>query len=207
MKPLARGYLHQATFFIALFACTILILDSNGTRAIVANIIYSISLIGLYGISALYHTRLWSRQKYLLLRRLDHAAIFFLIAGTATPICLLKLTTTSGLQLLSIFWFVAITGMFITTRWSHVPKWTRALLYIGMGWIGIFYYPEIKLSLDATNIQLLVIGGVTYTLGAMIYAFKWPDPFPSIFGYHEVFHVLVVLGSGFHFFLNYNLAT
>ncbi len=207
MKPLARGYIHLAAFFITLCACTILIIYSNGTYAIFASVIYSVSLIGQYGVSALYHTRMWDRQKYLLLRRIDHAAIFVLIAGTATPICLLKLKNASGLQLLSIFWLVALIGMLITTLWPHVPKWARALLYIAIGWIGILYFPQIKSSLDTTNIQLLVIGGVTYTLGAMIYAFKWPDPFPSVFGYHEVFHVLVVLGSGFHFCLNYNIAT
>lgn len=207
MKPLARGYLHLTAFFIALCACTILIIYSNGAYAIIASVIYSISLIGQYGVSALYHTRMWSRQKYLLLRRIDHAAIFVLIAGTATPICLLKLQNSSGLQLLSILWLVATIGMFMTTIWTHVPKWTRALLYVAMGWIGILYFPEIKSSLNTTNIQLLVIGGVTYTLGAMIYAFKWPDPFPSVFGYHEVFHVLVVLASGLHFCLNYNIAT
>jgi hemolysin III len=207
MKPLARGYIHLAAFFITICACTILVLYSNGACAIFASIIYSVSLIGQYGVSALYHTRMWSRQKYLLLRRIDHAAIFILIAGTATPICLLKLKNTSGLQLLSIFWLVAIIGMLMTTTWTHVPKWARSLLYLTMGWIGILYFPEIKSSLDTTNIQLLVIGGVTYTLGALIYAFKWPDPFPRVFGYHEVFHVLVVLGSGFHFYLNYNIAT
>ena len=207
MKPLARGYIHLAAFFITLCACTILIIYSKGACAIFASVIFSVSLIGQYGVSALYHTRIWSRQKYLLLRRIDHAAIFVLIAGTATPICLLKLKSSSGLQLLYILWLVAIIGMLITTLWTHVPKWARALLYVAMGWIGILYFPEIKSSLDTTNIQLLVIGGVTYTLGAMIYAFKWPDPFPSVFGYHEVFHVLVVLGSGFHFCLNYNIAT
>jgi hemolysin III len=207
MKPLARGYIHLAAFFVTLCACTILIFYSNGACAIFASLIYSVSLIGQYGVSALYHTRMWSRQKYLLLRRIDHAAIFIFIAGTATPICLLKLKNASGLQLLSIFWLIALFGMLMTTIWTHVPKWVRALLYVAMGWIGILYFPEIKSSLDTTNIQLLVIGGVTYTLGALIYAFKWPDPFPRIFGYHEVFHVLVVLGSGFHFYLNYNIAT
>ncbi|QMT60168.1 hemolysin III family protein [Legionella sp. PC997] len=207
MRPLARGYIHLAAFFITLYACTILILYSNGVYAIYASIIYSGSLIGQYGVSALYHTRLWSRQKYLLLRRIDHAAIFVLIAGTATPICLLKLKNASGLHLLSILWLVALFGMLITTLWPHVPKWVRSLLYIVMGWIGVLYFPEIKSSLDTTNIQLLVIGGVTYTLGALIYAFKWPDPFPRFFGYHEVFHVFVVLGSGLHFWLNYNIAT
>lgn len=207
MKPLTRGYIHLAAFFITLCACTILIIYSNGAYAIFASVIYSVSLIGQYGVSALYHTRMWSRQKYLLLRRIDHAAIFVLIAGTATPICLLKLKNASGLHLLSIFWLVAIIGMFMTTMKTHAPKWARSLLYVAMGWIGILYFPEIKSSLDTTNIQLLIIGGVTYTLGAVIYALKWPDPFPSVFGYHEVFHVLVVLGSGFHFFLNYNIAT
>ncbi|MBN9226475.1 MULTISPECIES: PAQR family membrane homeostasis protein TrhA [Legionella] len=207
MKPLARGYIHLAAFFIALCACVILIIYSNGAYAIFASVIYSISLIGQYGVSALYHTRMWTRQKYLLLRRIDHAAIFVLIAGSATPICLLKLKNASGMQLLFVFWLVAIIGILITTLWTHVPKWSRAVLYIAMGWIGILYFPEIKSSLDTTNIQLLVIGGVTYTLGAIIYAFKWPNPFPRVFGYHEVFHVLVVLGSGFHFWLNYNIAT
>lgn len=207
MKPLARGYIHLAAFFITPCACTILVIYSNGTYAIFASVIYSISLIGQYGVSSLYHTRMWTRQKYLLLRRIDHAAIFILIVGSATPICLLKLKNASGLQLLFVFWLVAVIGMLITTLWTHVPKWSRAVLYVAMGWIGILCFPEIKSSLDTTNIQLLVIGGVAYTLGAIIYAFKWPNPFPSVFGYHEVFHVLVVLGSGFHFCLNYNIAT
>ena len=207
MKPLARGYIHLAAFFITLCACAILIIYSNGAYALFASVIYSISLIGQYGVSALYHTRMWTRQKYLILRRIDHAAIFVLIAGSASPICLLKLKNASGLQLLFVFWLVAIIGMLITTLWTHVPKWSRAVLYVAMGWIGILYFPEIKSSLDPTNIQLLVIGGVAYTLGAIIYAFKWPDPFPSVFGYHEVFHVLVVLGSAFHFCLIYNIAT
>jgi len=160
-----------------------------------------------YGVSGFYHTYTWSRKKYLILRRIDHAAIFALIAGTATPICLLTLKSHGGPQLLSILWLLAIIGMFITTIWSHVPKWTRALLYVVMGWIGILYFPEIKSSLNIINLQLLVLGGLTYTLGALIYAFKWPNPFPNVFGYHEVFHVLVVFGSGLHFCLNYNLAT
>lgn len=206
MKPLARGYIHLAAFFFTLGASTILIMDSKGVYAVLASVIYSLSLIGQYGVSALYHTRMWSQQKYLLLKRIDHAAIFVLIAGTATPICLLKLNA-SGLWLLSILWVIAIIGMFITTRWTNTPKWVRALVYVAMGWIGIFYYPEIKSSLDATNIELLIIGGAIYTVGALIYAFKWLDLFPRVFGYHEVFHVLVVLGSGFHFCLNYNVVT
>lgn len=207
MKPLARGYIHLVAFFIILCPCILLITYSNGPRAIFASLIYSGSLIMQYGVSAFYHTYTWSRKKYLLLRRIDHAAIFVLIAGSATPICLLTLNSAIGFRLLSIFWVIAFIGMLMTTMWTHVPKWARALLYLFMGSIGVFYFSEIKSSLNIINIQLLVLGGATYTLGALIYAFKWPDPFPTVFGYHEIFHVLVVLGSGFHFALNYNLAT
>jgi hemolysin III len=95
----------------------------------------------------------------------------------------------------------------MTTMWTHLPSWTRALLYVSMGWIGVFYFSEISACLNIRNIEYLVLGGVTYTLGALIYTFRWPNPFPTVFGYHEIFHFLVVIGSGFHFALNYNLAT
>lgn len=207
MKPLARGYIHLVVFFTIFGPCTLLIMYSNGARAVWASLIYSASLIMQYGVSAFYHTYTWSRKKYLLLRRMDHAAIFVLIAGTATPVCLLKLKNPAGLQLLSILWLIAIIGMCMTTLWTNVPKWTRAILYVFMGWIAIFYFSEIKSSLSIININLLVLGGITYTIGALVYAFKWPDPFPTILGYHEIFHVFVVLGSGLHFVLNYNIAT
>lgn len=206
MKPIARGYTHLLAFFIILYPSILLLIDSNGPRALVASLIYTGSLMLQYGVSGFYHTKTWSREKYLLLRRLDHASIFILIAGSATPICLLKLKNPVGLQLLSILWLVAVAGICMTTIWTHAPKWTRALLYLFMGWIGVFYFPEIKSSLDLIDTQLLVLGGVTYTIGALIYAFKWPDLFPTVFGYHEVFHLLVILGSSFHFALNYNLA-
>ncbi|HHF7349799.1 TPA: hemolysin III family protein [Legionella feeleii] len=207
MRPLARGYVHLVAFFIILGPCCLILVYSNGTRALFANLIYTCSLIMQYGVSGLYHTHTWSREKYLLLRRIDHATIFILIAGTATPLCLVKLQKSIGVQLLSFLWFVAIIGIFMTTMWPHIPKWSRALLYILMGWIGVFYFSEIQSSLTILNIKLLILGGITYTLGALIYAFKWPDPFPSVIGYHEIFHILVVVGSGFHFALNYNIAT
>jgi len=207
MKPLTRGYIHQAAFFIAICACTILVIRSHGSYALLASLIYSASLIGMYGVSALYHVPTWSHKYYLIMRRIDHAAIFVLIAGSATPICLLKLHGAAGWQLLSIFWVVACTGMFMATIWTHGPKWIRALMYVAMGWIGVIYFPEIKSALDATNFHLLVTGGIVYTVGALVYAFKRPNPFPRVFGYHEIFHVFVVFASAFHFCLNYNLIT
>lgn len=207
LRPLSRGYIHLAAFFIAICACIILISRSSGPQALLASIIYSASLIGMYGISALYHVPTWNRKYYLIMRRLDHSAIFVLIAGTATPICLLKLPVAAGWQLLSIFWLAAFTGMFMTVIWIHAPKWTRALFYVVMGWIGVIYFPELKSALDAGNFYLLVTGGIVYTAGAFVYAFKKPNPFPHIFGYHEIFHVFVVFASAFHFWMNYNLCT
>lgn len=207
MKPLARGYIHQAAFYIAIVACGILIYHAHGSVALLPILIYSFTLILLYGVSALYHCPMWSRQNYLLMRRIDHAAIFALIAGTTTPICLLGLKSESGVRLLSIVWGVAIIGMLIAIFWTHAPKWARAFLYLIIGWLSLPYLSEIKSSLGIVNTELLITGGIIYTVGALIYAFKWPNPYPLVFGYHEIFHIFIVIASGFHFKVIYNLAT
>lgn len=205
MKPLLRGYIHQVGFVIALGACSLLIAHSHGTRALASNMVYSFSLIGLYGVSALYHTPLWGRRAYALMRCIDHAAIFGLIAGSATPICLLGIKGELGFELVCLIWGVAILGMLIAVFWSRGPKWVRALLYVSAGWLAFPYLPQIESSLGTTNLWLLLAGGITYTLGAIVYACKRPDPIPHIFGYHELFHLLVVIASGFHFVIIYNL--
>lgn len=205
MKPLIRGYVHLAGFVIAIFASLFLIIHSYGSHALAANLVYSISLVGMYAISALYHYPMWSRRVYLLLRRIDHAAIYFFIAGTATPICLFGIKGQKGLQFLIILWTFALIGIFMAIFWSHGPKWMRAFLYLAIGWIGIFYLPEMKSGLGAENMRLLLIGGILFTIGALIYGFKHPNPFPKVFGYHEIFHILVVIASGFYFFIIYNL--
>jgi len=207
MKPLARGYIHQAAFFIAIGACIILIAQSHGARALFSTIIYSLTLTLLYGVSALYHCPTWSRGKYLLLRRIDHAAIFALIAGSATPICLLGLKGESGLRFCSTLWAAAVIGMLIVIFWTDAPKWARAFLYVVIGWLAFPYFPEIKSSLGITDLWLLLMGGIIYTVGALVYALKRPNPFPRVFGYHEIFHILIVIASGFHFSVIYNLAT
>lgn len=201
-----RGYIHQAAFIIALGACSLLILHSHDSRELASNIIYSLSLVGLYGVSALYHIPLWNRRAYALMRRVDHAAIFALIAGSATPICLLGIKGQLGEELMAIIWIIAGIGMLIAIFWSHAPKWVRAFLYVSAGWLAIPYLPEIESSLGTTNLWLLLAGGVTYTVGAIIYACKRPDPVPHIFGYHEIFHLLVVIASAFHFSIIYSLS-
>jgi hemolysin III len=207
MKPLMRGYVHEAAFYVAFGACMVLIMRSQGTQAVIASIIYSFCLIGLYGVSALYHRPMWNSQQYFLMRRIDHAAIFALIAGSATPICLLGLNNKAGFQLLFITWLFAIIGMIIAVFWIHGPKWVRAISYVAVGWIFIPYVSQIKSSLGTSNMRLLIIGGVIYTVGAVVYAFRRPNPFPRVFGYHEIFHILVVIASGFHFWVIYILAT
>lgn len=205
MKPLARGYIHQAAFFIALGACALLIAQSHGVRALTANIIYSVTLVGMYGISALYHRPMWSRKYYLLMRSMDHAAIFAFIAGSATPICLLGLNNASGWRLLFLFWLLAAIGMSMAVFWTQGPKWARSILYVTIGWFAVPYLSDIKTALGPDYTWLLITGGLIYTAGALVYAIKRPDPFPRVFGYHEIFHVLVVIASIFYFSVIYGL--
>jgi hemolysin III len=207
MKTLVRGYIHLGAFFIALVACSVLIAKSHGEQALVANLVYSISLTGLYCASGLYHCFAWSPRKYSVMRSIDHSAIFALIAGTATPIYVLGLHDALGFRLLMWTWIIAGVGMLITIFWSKEPKWMRALLYVVLGWLAIPYWPQIKTALGMTNVHLLLAGGIGYTIGALTYALKRPNPFPGIFGYHEIFHVFVVVASGFHFYIIFDLTT
>jgi hemolysin III len=207
MKTLIRGYIHQAAFYMALIASCLLISKSHSNRALVANVIYSLSLTSLYAASGLYHCYAWAPRKYAIIRSLDHAAIFALIAGTATPIYMLGLKVELGHRLLILTWTIAILGMLLALFWSKEPKWIRALFYVALGWLALPYLPEIKTALGPANMHLLLIGGICYTVGALAYALKRPNPLPGIFGYHEIFHVFVVVASGFHFYVIYMLTT
>lgn len=207
MKTLIRGYIHQTAFYIALIACAVLLSKSRSDRALVANIIYSLSLTGLYFVSGLYHCFAWTPRKYSIMKSIDHAAIFALIAGTATPICVLGLKNALGMKLLASIWAIAGVGMLLTIFWSKEPKWVRALFYVALGWLALPFLPQIKNSIGITNMQLLLIGGISYTVGAIAYAAKRPNPYPGIFGYHEIFHVFVVIASAFHFFVIFTLTT
>lgn len=204
-RPLARGYVHQIAFFIACGACFALLMHSHGARTLTANIIYSLCLIGLYSVSALYHCCDWSRPNYLIIRRIDHVAIFALIVGTATPICLLGLNHELGLRILLTMWAFAAIGIPVMAFWTHAPKWLRALFYIALGWQAVPFFHEIEASLGPSNLWLLLTGGIFYTIGALIYALKWPNPSPRFFGYHEIFHCFVVIASAFHFKIIYAL--
>jgi hemolysin III len=204
-KPLLRGHSHQAAFFFAFGASTILLLNAYGTNTIIPTIIYSLSLIGLFGISALYHRPHWRPNQRMWMRRLDHAAIYILIAGTSTPICLLALAPDVRTKLLQLIWGAAIFGIIQSIFWVTAPKWLSALLYVAVGCLLVPYFPELKMALATSDLWLILSGGIVYISGAIIYAFKKPNPFPEIFGYHEIFHLLVIIGAILHFIVIYKL--
>lgn len=207
IKPLLRGHFHQAAFFAALGACSVLIAKSADSRSLVATLIYSLCLIGLFGVSALYHRPNWSAQKRAWMRRLDHSSIFLLIAGTTTPVALLALSRESGAKLLALVWVGTGIGILQTLFWLKSSKWLTALLAIGIGWLAAPFAAEIGARLGWSNVALLVVGGVLYTIGAIIYATKRPNPSPRVFGYHEIFHVLVIVAAIFHFIVITRIAT
>lgn len=199
IKPLLRGHFHQAAFFMALGACLMLLAKAQGIKGFTAALIYSLSLLTLFGASALYHRPQWNPNIRQWMKRLDHSAIFILISGTITPICLLALPAESGTKLLIITWMTALFGIIQSFFWVKAPKWVSSLIYLCAGWLALSYLPEMKNSLPTLDLVYVIIGGVIYSIGAIIYAFKKPNPFPSVFGYHEIFHLLVIIAAFFHF--------
>jgi hemolysin III len=204
-RPILRGHFHQAAFFYSLGATTLLIAQAHSGVAFISSIIYGICLAGLFGISSLYHRVTWGPRTYDFFRRLDHAMIFVFIAGTGTPICLVGLPHAVGIRLLWLFWGCAVSGVIKELFWIKGPKWVSAVFYVAMGWLAAPYLSEFFSSLGSVNTWLMITGGIVYTIGALIYAIKKPNPFPRVFGYHEVFHVLVMIASVFHFIVIYRL--
>ena len=168
-------------------------------RATFVVAIYSLSLVSMFGISSLYHRPHWQPGARAWMKRADHAAIFFLIAGTGTPISWLALEPEAGKKLLLYVWATAAVGICQSLFWTRAPKWISVGLYLLCGWMVAPYIPEIGAALGANSVWLLVAGGVCYSLGAIIYAIKRPNPWPAIFGYHEIFHLLTIVGAAFHF--------
>lgn len=204
-KPKLRGWIHQESFFVALGACVLLIVESKNAVSLLAGLIFTFGLLFNFGVSALYHRIDWQPNIRALLRRLDHSAIFVLIAGTFTPVCLLGLSQKSGVAMLTMIWIVAILGIMMSIIWVQAPKWLAGLIYVGMGWSILPSIPELAQSLGHQGVLLLALGGIAYTIGAVFYVAKWPNLKPGIFGYHELFHVMTVLGAGLHFVAVYKL--
>ncbi len=199
LKPLLRGHFHQAAFFMALGAGAVLIAQSHGFYGVIGSTIFALSLAAQFGISALYHRPKWSDAKRRIFRQLDHSAIFILIAGTFTPVCLLALRDRGGMSLLVVVWVAATLGVLQCLFWSQAPRWLISIYYVVMGWLALPYIVELKEALGMTGTSFLLAGGIAYTVGAVIYVIKRPNPWPATFGYHEIFHVLTIVAAICHF--------
>jgi len=200
-KPRMRGLLHAYAFFVAAVCgvvLSVLAATRPGAGAVVSCVIYSLTVCGLFGTSALYHRRVWSPRGYAIMRRLDHSMIFIFIAGTYTPFCVLLLPTRPATVLLAIVWTGAVGGVAMKLIWPHAPRWASAPLYIGLGWVAVAVLPDIGRGGGPAALALLVAGGVAYTVGAIFYALRRPNPWPTIFGHHEFFHACTLVAALCH---------
>tara|TARA_B100001094_G_C17876985_1_gene644973 strand:+ start:150 stop:785 length:636 start_codon:yes stop_codon:yes gene_type:complete len=204
-QPKFRGVMHHFMFFVSLVACIPLILKSTNSIEATSTIVYSIGLLSMFGFSALYHRKKTTVEIKKILRKLDHSGIFLMIAGTFTPICLLSLPLDSGIQLLTIIWGVAIVGILQSIFFSKIHRLLRASIYLVAGWVALPFMPMLVVSLSFIKLTLVITGGVIYSLGATAYGFRFPKLNPDIFGFHEVFHTLVVIAAILHFIVIYNL--
>jgi hemolysin III len=198
-RPRFRGVIHQWSFFVALAAGAALVAWAPAGRATAACAVYAVALAGLLGTSALYHRITWQPRARAWLRRLDHSMIFVLIAGTYTPFAVLVLDGSVRDVVLVGVWIGAAAGIVFTLLWVDAPKWLAATAYVVLGWFSIIAVPQIAERAGAGALILLGLGGAAYTAGAIVYARRRPDPRPATFGYHEIFHVLVVVAAAAHF--------
>jgi hemolysin III len=190
-KPVLRGWLHLVWFGASLVLGTLLLARAHGDARITATAIYAVSLSSLFGISALYHRGTWTEAWRRRLQRLDHAMIFFFIAGTATPAFLLAVRGGFGLACLIVMWTLTLTAAAIHMTWMRAPELVVGGTFVGLGWVAGLALPWVWIHVGVAPGALMVAGGLLYTAGAISYHRRWPDPYPSVFGYHEVFHVFV----------------
>ncbi|MDQ1619703.1 MAG: hemolysin [Actinomycetota bacterium] len=199
VKPHLRGWLHAGTFPVALAAGIVLVVLADGTRATVANAIFAASAVLLFGVSAAYHRGNWTPRAEKRLKRLDHSNIFLIIAGTYTPFSLILLDDHGGGTLLWIVWLAALGGIAFRVFWVGAPRWLYTPVYLGLGWVAVFYLPELFDTGGAAVVTLLAIGGLLYSVGGVVYALKRPNPSPRWFGFHEVFHALTLAAFAAHY--------
>ncbi len=192
IKPTWRGWLHAATFPIAIVAGVVLIAVAQGGAAKWAAAVFMASSLLLFGNSALYHRIDWSPKVKMILKRIDHANILLLIAGTYTPLAVLALPPGKGALLLVFVWSGALIGILFRVFWINAPRWLYVALYLLLGWAAVMYLADLFVA-NATMMALVIVGGLLYTGGAIVYALKKPNPWPGHFGFHEIFHLCTVL--------------
>jgi hemolysin III len=200
VKPRLRGVSHQWAFFVSCaIGAALVVAAPAGTPRLAAGI-YALSVAALFGVSALYHRITWaSTAARRWMRRLDHSAIFVLIAGTYTPFALLVLDGPIATVILVVVWAGALGGILLKLVWIDAPKLLTAIVYVALGWVAVAAFPDLVEELGVTGTALVVAGGLLYTTGALVYALKRPDPAPAVFGYHEVFHALVIVAAALQY--------
>jgi hemolysin III len=196
-KPSWRGWIHVGTFPLAIAAGIVLITLANGAAAKWASAVFMATSLLLFGISALYHRINWSPKLKALFRRLDHANIFLLIAGTYTPLAVCALPGDKAVVLLSLVWGGALLGIGFRIFWLKAPRWLYVPLYLALGWAAMMYIVDL-VQANVAMMVLVVVGGVAYTVGAVFYALKKPNPAPGVFGFHELFHACTAIAFMCH---------
>ena len=204
-QPKFRGISHFLMFFVSIVACTFLVLKSTNSNELISTSVYSFGVLAMFGFSALYHRKKASQLIKQRLRKLDHTGIFLMIAGTFTPMCLLSLPLDSGTKLLTIIWSVAAIGIVQSIFFSKIHRLIRAAIYLIAGWVALPFVPLFAASLSVIKLTLVIAGGVIYSIGATAYGFKIPKLSPDIFGFHEFFHLLVIIAAILHFIVIYSL--
>ena len=191
-KPTWRGWIHAGTFPVTIVAGIILLLAADGPAARWSSAVFVASSMLLFGNSALYHRFTWQPRTRLLLKRIDHANIFLLIAGSYTPITVLALPPDKAVLLLSLVWGGALLGIAFRVFWIDAPRWLYVPLYLALGWGALMFIVDF-FQADALMMTLIMIGGLCYSVGAVVYGLKKPNPIPGVFGFHEIFHALTVV--------------
>jgi hemolysin III len=193
VRPALRGWLHAVTFPVALVAGLVLMVLADSQRARVAVAVYTFTAVLLFGVSALYHRGSWSDGARLTLRRIDHANIFLIIAGTYTPLCVLLVRGASRPAILIIVWLGALTGVLLSVAWPHAPRWLIVPVYVALGWVAVFVLPQLLHHGGVAVVVLTIGGGALYTAGGLVYGLRRPNLVPGTFGFHELFHAFTVL--------------
>jgi hemolysin III len=199
VKPRLRGVSHRYAFVASLFPCLFLVLSAPSGRATLASALYAGSLVGLLGTSAVYHGIHWSPRARFWVARLDLLMIFVLIAGTYTPIAMLRLEPGLASVVLAGVWGAALLGGIAKTIWSDPPKWADAAIYVSVGSVALLFLPDVVAAIGPRATALMILGGGFYIAGAAVYGLQRPDPVPEVFGYHEIFHACVIAGAAVHF--------
>ncbi len=191
-QPLLRGVSHQVAFFLSLGVGVLLVAGAQSSRATVAATVFAVTVAGMFGASALYHRVDWSPRTRPWIRRVDHAGIYLVIGGSYTPYTLMVLSGVTQTIVLTLVWTGVAVAIAIRFAWVSAPRWLAAGIALALGWVSLIALPQLVDRVDPVGLVLLGVGGLLYTAGGIVYGLRWPDPAPTVFGFHEVFHALVI---------------